>query len=203
MIDVVVMAHPKRADAATSLAERTGARIVWDVAGDEWDTGARAWSAISPGADRGLVLQDDALPIDGFAEHLEAVAEHAPRTAVSLYVGTGRPRAATVTNAVRRAQRHSATWLRSALLLWGVAILLPAEQIAGMLAWATGSSLIYDQRISTYYRTRLALPVHYCWPSLVDHADVEGLLHHDRPPAERHAHHLGPPRRWDGPTITF
>jgi hypothetical protein len=202
MIDVVVMAHPKRDTQAIDLADQLGAYVVWDEQNDEWDTGFRSWCAIRPDADWGLVVQDDALPIDGMRRHAEQALTISPRTAVSFYVGTGRPRPDRVKTAVRQAQRHGASWLESESLLWGVAVALPQEHIPAMLDWAQTSRLPYDQRISAYYRRVLQLPVRYTWPSLTDHADGDSLVGYcNRAHVDRHAHQLGTPERWDGPVI--
>lgn len=207
MIDVVVMAHPKRDAAACALYDQFMVRgyrlpwLVWDEINDEWDTGSRAWQrAASVATDWAVVVQDDALPVTDARLHMQTALRSAPRTAVSFYVGTGRPRAHRVTHAVNRARQQSASWLQCDSLLWGVAIALPAEHITPMLQWAATSSLPYDQRISAYYRRHLRTPVRHTWPSLVDHADGEGLVHHNRPTVPRRAHQTGP---WqpNGPTI--
>lgn len=204
MIDVVVMAHPKRDAQAHALAVEIDATIVWDQCNDEWDTGSRAWQAAHNLYNEwGLVVQDDAVPIPDFRHHLDDVLQHAPRTAVSLYVGTGRPRADTVKRAAQRADRVGAAWLQCASLLWGVALLLPTEHITPMLHWCQHRTEPYDQRISRYYRTVLHRPVRYTWPSLVDHADEPSLVNHTgRPDVPRHAHRTGP---WQpgGPVVTL
>jgi hypothetical protein len=204
VIDLVVMAHRSRERAADDLVCRAapfGCRIIWDQANDEWDTGSRAWAAIPPDADWGIVLQDDAQLVDDFAEHAAAALTDAPRTAVSFYVGTGRPRPSKVRTAVRTAHASGASWLECDALLWGVAIALPAEHLRPMLDWAETETLPYDQRISRFYQRVLGQPVRYTWPSLVDHADGPSLVdHRRRAPMERHAHQVGP---WqpDGPVI--
>lgn len=201
-VDVVVMAHPARAEHALKLAAEIDARIVWDQRNDEWHTGARAWSAINPAADRGLVVQDDALPIPDFRRHVDTLAARAPRTAVSLYVGTGRPREPQVRRAVTEADRTGASWLDCDGLLWGVAIMLPVEHITPLLDCAQTSPLPYDQRISAWYRSR-GQRVRHCWPSMVDHTDGPRLADTGgTPTAPRHAWHVGPPNA-GGPTVTI
>lgn len=202
-VDVAVMAHPARAEAAEKLAADIDATITWDNGSGEWDCGARAWASLADSpAPWTCVVQDDALPIDGFRAHLETVATHAPRTAVSLYVGTGRPRATAVTRAVAEADRVGASWLECDGLLWGVAIMLPTEHIPPLLSWAASSFLPYDQRIGAWY-TRQGQRVRYCWPSLVDHTDGPRLATTSGPPnCARRAHRLGPPNS-NGPTVSI
>lgn len=202
-VDVVVMAHPARTEAAEKLAAQIDAPITWDNGGGEWDCGARAWASLADStAPWACVVQDDALPIDGFRAHLDTVAAHAPRTAVSLYVGTGRPRTTQVLRAVAEADRVGASWLDCDGLLWGVAIMLPTEHIPPLLAWAASSRLPYDQRISQWYRTQ-GMRVRHCWPSLVDHADGPRLTDTGgTPTVARRAHRVGPPTL-DGPVVTI
>lgn len=193
-VDVLVMAHPKRADQAEKLAADVNARIVWDQRDDEWDTGSRAWAAADPSTDWACVLQDDALPVADFRRHLTDVLEVAPRTAVGLYVGTGRPYPDRVTCAVAEADRVDAAWLGCDGLLWGVAVALPVDHITPMLEWASSSRLPYDQRIGAWYRLQHHR-VLYCWPSLVDHADGPRLVTTSGPPTcARRAHRVGEPQ---------
>lgn len=203
-VAVAIMAHPARTEQAVKLAAEIDAPIVFDTDNDEWQTGARAWQSLADsGASFAAVVQDDALPIDGFRRHLEQVAAAMPdRTACSLYVGTGRPRAEQVRRAVTEADRTDASWLECDGLLWGVAVMLPTEHITPLLHWAQASPLPYDQRISAWYRSR-GQRVRHCWPSIVDHADGERLVDTGGPPTSpRRAWHTGPPNV-GGPTITI
>lgn len=204
MITISIMAHPLRIEQAVRLADHVEADgIAWDECGDEWDTGARAWAKGSPlsdwTSDWHLVLQDDALPVPGLRDQLDRAVKHCPRTAVSLYVGTGRPRQAAIRRAIARADAEHAAWLEYPWLLWGVAVMLPVEYIHTMIGWANMQprERAYDQRLSWYFRTVLQRPVRYTWPSLVDHADGPTLIAHSQPPVERRAHRVGLPRRWD------
>lgn len=201
-IDVAVMAHSARADAARALAEQTGAHITWDDGHGEWDTGARAWDSIDRAADWGLVLQDDALPIPDMLDHLADALASAVRTCTSLYVGTGRPAAHAVPNAIQKAGRTRAAWLEHRTLLWGVGVVLPTEDITPLLAWAARATYAYDQRIGAWYLGQQR-PVRYTWPSLVDHADGPSLVDHDRRPVARHAHRTGVAPTWDTPAVTI
>jgi hypothetical protein len=201
IVDLIVMAHPRRAEQAIALSERLKAWLVWDELNNEWDTGSRAWRAATPDADWVCVIQDDAHPVPNFHRHLTAALEHAPRTAVSLYVGTGRPRTSRVTYAVHRAHKAGASWLECDALLWGVAIAMPREHIAPMLEWAQDQPQPYDQRISAWYRVRQQ-PVRHTWPSLVDHADGPTLVNSGRPAIPRHAHYAREPAHdWTGPVV--
>jgi hypothetical protein len=204
IIDVAIMAHPARVDAARHLAEQTGARIVWDDGHGEWDTGARAWDSINRDADWGLILQDDAQPIPDMLTHLTEALAHTPPTCISLYVGTGVPRGPAVTNATQRATLAGNAWLTTRKLLWGVALAQPTTHITPLLQWATTSPLPYDQRIGAWYAHR-GHPIRYTWPSLVNHADTPTLVTRTGGPVTvpRRAHHVGAPPTWDTDATTF
>jgi len=205
MITVSVMAHPNRRAAAEKLAAELDAEIAWDERDDELDTGSRAWKlGLRPDNDWHLVIQDDALPVPGLMAHLAEAVKHAPRTAISLYVGTGKPRVSAVRDAVRAADRIGASWLECWDMMWGVAVLVPAEHITGLFAaeppaWASA----YDRRIGWHYATQLQIPVRYTWPSLVDHADTPPVIDHGSPQVPRHAHRVGIPKGWDGAVVTI
>jgi len=202
IVDVVVMAHPSRAPQALALARQIDALTAWDERNDEWDNGARAWRTTDPAADWAVVVQDDAVPVPNFRHHLERALAKTPRTGISLYVGTGRPRAERVRRAAHEATRQGASWLECDSLLWGVAIALPAEHVDPMLDWAQHQRQPYDQRISAWYRRSRKQPVRMTWPSLVDHADGPTLVKSGRPAVPRHAHLAAEPEHdWSGPVV--
>jgi hypothetical protein len=198
-LSFAVMAHLDRLEQARRLADQLGASLAVDSGGlGENANGDVAWTLHDEHADWHVVLQDDAQPVDGFAEHAAAALEHAPRTAVSFYVGTGRPRQESVERAVHVADATDVAWLTHPTLLWGVAVAMPTEHVAPFLAWARSNRLPYDRRIGAYWQ-RARIPVRYTWPSLVDHADGPSLLRHPwgPPKAPRRAWRLGTPARWD------
>lgn len=196
-IDVRIMAHPSRRERAERLAERVGAGITWDERDDEWDTAARTWGAIDGLADAGVVLQDDALPIDDFREHLAAALDAAPYpTLISLYVGTGRPLQRRVEHAIRRANHRGAAWLAAPTLYWGPAVVLPVSRIGPMLAWCDDKALPYDSRLGAFCGACMHRPVLYTWPSLVDHDDDEPSLVQSGELPVRKAWRVGVPPTW-------
>lgn len=205
-LSVAIMAHPRRTLAAQRLAAATGAQIVWDEHDDEWHTGARAIAAYDPAATHHLVLQDDAVPIDGFLDHAAAALEHRPDDLVSFYLGTSRPPQwqAAVDDACMRAEDAGAAWIAARELLHGVAIAIPTAEIPDLLTWCEPFNVPYDQRIGMYWRRVLERPVLYTWPSLVDHDDTRSLVQHpDGAPrtAIRRARLLGTPGDWHTATV--
>ncbi|WP_017558246.1 hypothetical protein [Nocardiopsis baichengensis] len=95
-LSAAVMAHPQRAGTARSLADRLpefGAEVVWDPDPDGPPSALRsaraAWAAAPPEATHHLVLQDDALPVDGFGDRLTALLRARPEAAFSLFTEWG------------------------------------------------------------------------------------------------------------------
>lgn len=207
ILTVAIMAHPKRKAAAEALALElksypfTDVSIVYDRIGSEWDTGARA---LQRGVNRGdyhLVIQDDAILTPGFYDNVVGAIENVPvRTLISLYVGTVKPFESRVKEAVDKA--YSATWLKHMLLLWGVAIAIPADHIEPMLDFVAEREEQYDTRIGIFYQRNI-IPVFYTMPSLVDHNDDLGsLLDHGGAGKRRIAHKLATgPIRWNRQVI--
>jgi hypothetical protein len=199
---VAVVAHPARLAAAEQLASELGAHLVVDRLGEgEWPTHARAlaWAAQQDAA-HALIVQDDAVPVPGLLEHVGAAVAAYPDGPIGLYVGRSRPRPEQVARAVRRADEIGASWLEANTLLWGVATVLPAADLAGLLAWGKRCHLPYDQRIGCWYRNQRR-PVRYTWPSLVDHADGPSLLAGGARTVLRVAWRTGAPASWDGPVV--
>lgn len=194
------MSHPVRQSEMLKLATALGGldALAIDVGGEgENKVGDRVWRQLGElDTQWSIVLQDDALPVDNFREHAAAVLSHVdPEGPVSFYVGGGRPYKGLVEHAVRRATQLDAKWLEDGTLHWGVAVAIPTEQIPGFLQWAATSQLPYDRRIGTYFRNRKT-PTRYTWPSLVDHADGDTIVHRRKPGVARVAHSVGTREDW-------
>jgi len=179
-ISVTIMAHPRRSEAANSLALVLGQypfsdmSITWDERNEEWHTGRRALLA---GVGKGswhVVIQDDALLTPNFYENIENAIKGLPtKTLFSLYTGTARPIPKRVEKAVSKAKNGE--WLRHHQLFWGVGIVIPTKHIEPMLEFVEDIDLQYDNKIGEFY-CQNGLPVYYCMPSLVDHDDDLGTL---------------------------
>lgn len=197
-----VVAHPDRLDAAEHLADDLDAELFVDTDRlGEWLNHVRAlrWAA-EQDASHALIVQDDALPIPDFRHHAEKAIAHRPTGLVGFYVGRTCPRAEPVKRAVRTAEKVRASWLCADTLLWGVATAVPTADIPELLAYVQHYQAPYDLRLGRWYRDR-GVPVHYTWPSLVEHADGPSLLTRHRHPRQRIAWRVGVPTRWDGPTV--
>lgn len=168
----------------------------------------RVWSSLGRvGTGWVCVLEDDAQPIDGFAEQLHAALAAAPSPVVSLYLGTSRPPGvqAQVRRALGHAERVGACWVTAPRMLHAVGICLRTTLIPDMLS-ATGPlhpRIAADERWDRWLRRR-GLAVAYAVPSLVDHADTPTLVTHpDRQPRTqpRRAWRTGGRTQWTGAAV--
>lgn len=198
-VSYVVMAHTARLEKAQDLCEQVkGSLIVDDGSKGENRNGDDAWAAGDPKSDWIVVLQDDAVLVDGFLDAVPEALSEAPETAVSLYVGTGRPMPRKVERAVALALMTGTSWLEHKTLLWGVGVAMPGSQVPNFLRWAPSCDLAYDSRIGAYW-LRKGIPIRYTFPCLVDHRDEQTLLNHPwgRPTVPRKAWQLGIARSWN------
>lgn len=198
-IQPVVVAHPDREWRARQLAYELGAGIAVDDLGEgEW---ANHRSALLLGAQSGashvLCIEDDAVPVPNLLAEAAKAIEARPNACISLYVGTGRPRQIGVRQAIERADALDLSWLSADSLCWGVAFIMPAQDIDPMLGWAKTSRLPTDQRIGAWYRSQQR-PVYYTWPSLVDHADIPSVIKGRPRPEKRVAHRVGTRESYGG-----
>jgi hypothetical protein len=182
-LSVKIMAHKKRVEFIPHLVEQlglTGTDVIWDRKDNRWDTGRRAWQSIDQSADFGMVVQDDALACRDLIAGLELALDHLPEPGIiSPYIGTRRPAANKVEQAVREAQAGDVSWIKMPSLNWGVAIILPTRIINSMIRWCDKQQYPqYDRRIGRYAIDVERLNTWCPWPSLVDHRDGESLVGH-------------------------
>lgn len=191
MIAYGVCAHHERLDQAQRLLETlpVEGRVLACDNGTKGelrnhdDTWLAAYEvAMEEGLDWCVVLEDDAEPVWRFSEYLPQILANVPEPGiVCLYTGTGRPPQyqATIEQACYQAQHSGAAWLRSRShrLLWGVAVAMPTYQVPYMLEGVQGDMSPYDYRIG-HYALSTGTPVHYTYPSMVDHADGLTLIQH-------------------------
>lgn len=182
-LSVTVMADRRRAGMVEELVERLGIetdQVIWDRDNNRWNTGRRAWQAHDPGADYGLVIQDDALVCRDLILGLEKALTHVPAKAiVSPFMGLRRPMAAKLDRATAVADGMNASWVVLGPLNWGVAIIAPVRTIPDMIKWCDRQTYPnYDKRVGQFYRRVMAWPTWHTWPNLVDHQEVPSLIGH-------------------------
>jgi GR25 family glycosyltransferase involved in LPS biosynthesis len=166
----------------------------------------RMWhKMIQHGGDWGVVLEDDAQLCDDFTNQLAMVLDGPPASVVSLYLGTGYPRA--WQRFIKPKMATGAHWIVSSHLLHcvGVAIRMPLIpdmlRFVGKMAPAERLWPI-DEQITHWCRLRGQL-VAYTKPSIIEHRDLPTLLTHQdgRRELPRHAWQFGSRNVWDNTAV--
>lgn len=193
-----VMTHPRRTGLTGRLLAAAPAGALRPVADPEpagpptaLRTAIRAWSAIAEGTTHHLVLQDDAVPADGFFDHARAAVAAAPDAAIAFYTNWNSRNGA----AVRLAALAGSRWVTATHEYTPtVALALPARIAAGFanFAEAHGSTWPDDVVMSRYLRSA-GVPVLLVAPNLVEHADEPSVLRNDSHGSRRSACFAAPP----------
>ncbi|MCD0235071.1 hypothetical protein [Enterobacter kobei] len=147
---------------------------------DEHSAGAnanhlRALSWAAEQSDRVIIIEEDALPVDGFRDKAQDWLVRFPDEMLSFYLGTGRPPQYQMQIAERFivADKIQANHITLPRLIHGVCYSVPPQHINRVLhQW--NSSKPADYAVGDAYGGAVVYP---CY-SLVDHADGE--------PVERH-----------------
>lgn len=210
MIEVGIVAHHKRIDHANKLAEKVGAETISvDEQGisAEWNhrrllewmrDGSQEWS---------VILEDDAIPVDGFRDQLELALPWAPTPFVSLYLGRGRPPHWQV--GISSVLANDVSWLVCSSLLHGVGYAVRTKLIDSVIrsldrTWRDSPSLPIDEAL-TVWGLEMGIEFSYSRPSLVDHLDIEPVQRHDYgiPTETRKAWLFGSRESWDDSRVSL
>ena len=184
-VKFVVVGHHSRIDHAQCLAMRLDAHLLIDYGnhGANWNhRRALEWAAEQ--TCRVVVLEDDALPVHGFAEKVTDWLTRFPDDMLSFYLGTGRPPQyhKEIAGMLVESDRVSADYLVLSKLIHGVCYSPPQGRMARMLnAW--NKTLAADYAVGEAFGGRVIYP---CY-SLVDHADLPTVERHpdNEPRTER------------------
>lgn len=151
-----------------------------------------------------VVLEDDAVLIADFRAQLREALLYAPSPLVSLYLGRMRPPQyqQEIGAAVDAADCAGADWILGTRLYHGVGYAVKTALLPSLANHPT--DLPIDERISQW-AMRFGHVVSYCWPSLVDHADMPSVIaqHRDgqpRPPG-RVAWRAGAHTTWSSEAV--
>jgi hypothetical protein len=207
VISAVIMHHPRRSDRIPALLAACRPLPVRVVVDPEPDgppsplrTAKRAWAAISPGATHHVVLQDDILPMAGFAELLHQALAARPTDGVTLSVQQTSPRNS---YAVRRAALAGRAFADMSTVEWTptLALALPvahAEELARFLAGFPDEH-VDDDHLVTRFCAERGIRVVATVPNVVEHADVVSLSiygEEGRRPVTVYDEHLKIPPTW-------
>lgn len=187
-ISAVVMAHPRRAEAARALAERIAlpdVRIVLDPDPQgpprPSRTSRAACAAIAPDATHLVLVQDDAVIREDFAEHVRELAAHRPDDPVSLFATW-----CSRTSFAGRLALHAGATLTEICDGYtpSVALLLP-RKLALAVAETEPDVRQADVAIGTVLVAHGARPL-LAVPTAADHAEGPSLIGND-PKGRRHS----------------
>ncbi|WP_420193738.1 hypothetical protein [Leclercia sp. M-A074-M] len=181
----VVVGHHTRFASAALLAGELGAHLLLDEGnhGANWNhRRALEWAAEQ--SCRVVVLEDDALPVPGFADKAADWLARFPDDMLSFYLGTGRPPQyqKEIAGMLVDADRVCGDHIVMSKLIHGVCYSPPPGRLASMLnSW--NKTLAADYAVGEAYGCRVIYP---CY-SLVDHADLPTVERHpdNEPRTER------------------
>ncbi|MEG5492875.1 hypothetical protein UXP25_21630 [Enterobacter kobei] len=184
-IKFVVVGHHARRQQAEALTSAIGAHLLIDGGnhGANWNhRRAIEWAAEQPC--RVVVLEDDALPVQGFTEKVTDWLVRFPDDMLSFYLGTGRPPQyqKEIAGMLVDADRVCGDHIVLSKLIHGVCYSPPQGRLARMLS-AWNKTLAADYAVGEAFGGRVIYP---CY-SLVDHADMPAVERHpdNEPRTER------------------
>jgi hypothetical protein len=208
VIPVAVVSHVDRRGTRHRI---TGQAHVRHISEDDGTLGCdrnhlNVWRghADNPIHDWSVVLEDDAIPVNGFRDQLAAALAVAPAPIVSLYLGTGRPLGGwqpRIKQTILQVRRNRANWILSRHLLHCVGVAIRSNLVPSLVDALPEllERLPIDEAITAWAQQNGTL-IAYSWPSLVDHADEDTLVDHpDGKPRDRArvAWHTGTRLNWD------
>lgn len=189
-VSVAIQHHPKRAHLIEPLHARLvglHAEVVTDPVPDDplpnpLRTYVAALQSTPAGATHRLVIQDDAMPCDGFSDKMLVAIAERPDDLIAFFTPGVAPHRASIMRALGRqeswARLHS-MWYPTVALCW------PASYAADFAEWATQELGVSpatgepfrgdDGPVGRWCQTR-RLFVWATVPSLVQHPDVEPSL---------------------------
>lgn len=175
-IKFVIVAHHTRLEAMVNLMRMLNA----DALIDYEDGGANAnhrraieWASLQDC--RVVILEDDAVLVDGFINKVSAWLSRFPDHLMSFYLGTGRPpqyQQEVATKLIDSDQRQT-DYITMSRLIHGVCYSIPQQRISDVLArWDSVKPA--DYAVGDAYGGDVIYP---CY-SLVDHADSDTVEQH-------------------------
>lgn len=183
---IAIVAHHSRRAMANDLASKLEADSIFM---DEHSAGAnanhlRALSWAAEQSDRVIIIEEDALPVDGFRDKAQDWLARFPDDMLSFYLGTGRPPQyqKEIAGMLVESDRVNADYLVLSKLIHGVCYSPPQGRLARMLStW--NKTLAADYAVGEAFGGRVIYP---CY-SLVDHADLPTVERHpdNEPRTER------------------
>ena len=188
-----IVAHEKRYRHAAKLADRIEAEA---ISVDDGTLGCEAnhrrlWSWLRSSPSRwALILEDDVTVAPALRFQLNQILAKSLPSIISLYLGRGRPPhyQPAILSAITSLPGPDTCFLTAKDLLSAQGYLVPTSFLPVLLDGTDDGPVPIDEQISAVARAH-TLPVHYTWPSLVEHrADMDPVItdrHDGQPRTER------------------
>ena len=169
----IVMTHPQRLGAGMELAEGLGvpANVDWDRKGP-WHNARQCWLTSPFGATHRLVIQDDAIPCEGFLDAARRAIKAKPEAILCFYTGRA--------DMTRAAEVDGCSWLALDTLIWGLGLCMPVAWAREFVAWADANIdpawIADDMRVLLWALVK-GRPIYCTVPSLLQHDQgVESIV---------------------------
>jgi hypothetical protein len=202
IVSVGIVAHEKRIGMAEKLRANVHAYHV------SYDNGLKGCEGNHlellkcmsvTGADWICVLEDDAVPCQGFRQQLHDALTFAPAPIVGLYLGTGNP-SYDAQRQIRQAVLKPAAWIMADCLVSAVGFAVKGEMVHALIEDLPLLEGEFPLRITRWAQT-FDQQICYTNPSLVNHADVEPIGPHSVDRLERKAWRFGTREDWHTPSV--
>ena len=179
-VKIVIVAHHARRVQAEQLASELNAYVIMDEVGRGALWGHRKaleWAVQQNG--RVVVMEDDALPVDGFCNKADTWLERLPDDLVSFYLGTGRPPQyqGQIAHLLRRAEQWREPYISLPQLIHGVCYSVPVDKVEAVLSKLPAHGAA-DFAIGNAWQQLTRKAVIYPVRSLVDHDDLPSVEVH-------------------------
>lgn len=175
-VKFAIVAHPSRYEAAINLATPLKAYVFLDDIGAGANANhRRAIKWAGQQNCRVVIMEDDALLVDGFADKVEAWINRFPDDLLSFYLGTGRPPQYQLEVATKLidSDHRQTDYITMSRLIHGVCYSIPQHRITDVLTrWDSAKPA--DYAVGDAYGGDVIYP---CY-SLVDHADSATVERH-------------------------
>lgn len=204
-----IVAHTSRSTQAHQLMADVGATY---MSIDNGTLGPNAnhmrvwnWLAKHSADEWAVVLEDDAVPCDGFTTQLEQALAAAPSPIVSLYLGTGHPvhRQPAIARAIDQAHHTDAAWITGTDVIHAVALAIHTDLVTDMVNTVSTMTGDIDKAIAKWAKQQGHLVSHQ-HPSTIDHRDQPTVITGRTPRNhERRAWTHGTRQHWNTTAVTM
>lgn len=194
-LEVKIITHPIREERADRLAEIIALHAPVTIYVDDDGAGAKAnhltaLSEPSP-ASHVLILEDDAIPCEGWYQWVLKWISQAPTALISFYLGSGRPVFAqrNVDLLLKDMALQPEASISLPRLLHGVAYCVPAFSSKGFQE-AQVITQQADKAVGEIWKSLAIGPIIYPIYSAFEHDDLPSVINYSRPPIKRNARFL-------------